>query len=68
MKGGMIHISSSASHKLRKFQAAITEGGKTRQEALATAGLLERDLFTIEQAAMCKTVVALDALDMSEIV
>ena len=67
-KGGMIHISSGASLKLRKFQNAITEGGRTRQEALEAAGLLERDLFTIEQAAMCKTVVALDALDMSEIV
>ena len=68
MKGGMIHISSGASLKLRKFQNAITEGGRTRQEALEAAGLLERDLFTIEQAAMCKTVVALDSLDMNEIV
>lgn len=68
MKGGIIHVSAGASQKLRKFQNAITEGGRTRQEALEVAGLVERDLFTIEQAALCRTVVALDALDMSEII
>lgn len=65
MKGGVVHVSSGAMRKLRKFRDAASEGG-TRAEIIERAGLNERDLFTIEQAALCSTVVALDALEIKD--
>lgn len=67
MKGGMVHISSEARRKLRRYEAAREEG-MSHEDAMAKWELKERDVFTMTQAAMCRHVVALDALDLGDIV
>jgi len=67
MRGSMIHVSSEAKRKLRKYTDEIIKG-RTKEEALAAAGLKKRDLLTIEQAAMCKSVIPLDALDLTGLI
>lgn len=67
MKGSMIHVSAGAKRKLRKYTDGIVQG-MSKAEALEAAELKERDLFTIEQAALCKSVVPLDALDLTNLI
>jgi RNA polymerase primary sigma factor len=66
MKGGMIHISSEAKRKLRRYEAA-REDGMSHENAMAEWDLKERDVFTMRQAAICRHVVALDSLDLGDI-
>jgi RNA polymerase sigma factor (sigma-70 family) len=65
MKGGVVHISSEARRKLRRYEQA-REDGMDHEEAMAKWELKERDVFTMRQAAMCRHVVALDALDIQD--
>ena len=67
MKGSMIHVSAGAKRKLRKYTDGVVQG-LTKAEALEAADLKERDLFTIEQAALCRSVVPLDALDLTNLI
>lgn len=54
MKGGIIHLSSGARRKLRRFRNGEMEE------------LTPRDTFTIRQAALCEKVTPLDALDLQD--
>ena len=65
MKGGTIHVSAEARRKLRRYEQARDEG-MGHEEAMAEWDLKERDVFTMRQAAMCRHVVALDALDVQD--
>lgn len=65
MRGGVIHVSSGARRKLRKFQQEAMRGG-TLVEIMERAELRDRDLFTIEQAAMCANVVEFDGLELRD--
>ena len=64
MRGGTIYITAGAKRKLRRFREVAAEGD-SRLEAIEKAGLKARDLYTIQQAAACSRVVALDALEVS---
>lgn len=65
-KGSMIRTSAGAKRKLRDYSAGLAQG-LNREEALTAAGLKQRDLLIIERAALCKSVVALDALGLSDV-
>lgn len=63
MKSLMIHIPCEAKRKLRAYVKASQEGG-SQAAILERADLKQRDLETIQQAAMCRNVGALDDVDM----
>lgn len=67
MKGGMVHISAEARRKLRRYERC-RDDGMTHEDAMAEWNLKERDVFTLRQAAMCRHVVALDGLDLTDII
>lgn len=67
MKGGVIHISASASRKLRKYANGIMQG-LSKEEAIEAAELQKRDMFTIERAAQCKYVHSSDALELQNVI
>lgn len=67
MKGGVIHISAAARRKLRKFEEAAKMGGSIA-EILDRAELKQSDLKMIHQAAICRTVVALDSLELNDVI
>jgi hypothetical protein len=59
----MIHIPNGARKKLQAYMLAAEEGGN-KEEILERACLQRRDIRTVQQAAMCQNVGALDALDV----
>lgn len=67
MKGGLIHLSAEARRKLRRYEQA-REDGMSHQDAMKMWDLKERDIFTMRQAALCRHVVALDGLDLTDII
>ena len=62
-KSLMIHIPNGARKKLQAYMQAAEEGG-SKEEILERACLQRRDIRTVQQAAMCQNVGALDALDV----
>jgi RNA polymerase sigma factor (sigma-70 family) len=62
-KSFMIHIPHGARKKLQAYAEAAEAGG-TKLEILERANLQRRDIRTVQQAAMCQNVGALDALDV----
>jgi RNA polymerase sigma factor (sigma-70 family) len=63
MKSLMIHVPYEAKRKLRAYMEAAKEGGG-QAAILKRANLKHRDISTVQQAAMCQKVGALDALDI----
>lgn len=61
-KSLMIHIPNGARKKLQAYKEAAEKGG-SKEEILERANLQRRDIRTVQQAAMCQNVGALDALD-----
>ena len=59
----MIHIPNGARKNLQAYMQAA-EGGGSKEESWERACLQRRDIRTVQQAAMCQNVGALDALDV----
>lgn len=65
-QAGLIRIAYTARLKHHRFTEAARLGG-TKEEILKRAGLSKRDLVTIEQVQICREVVRLDGLELSQI-